>query len=325
MAEKNLISAEERIPDEYPEELAREEAPQDMSERRAFFAQNFHELDRDLSPEERQEWNSIYASYRGRSALHGQVLGVDPLRAKVLSGETGQQEWVEMQCVIMVSHRVRVIIPESELWEPGAERPDFVIRNMIGARIDYVITRVDRVNGFALASRRMATRAQRYYFGRRPALCTPGARIRCKVLAVGPRRCLVECYGHDLDLTQRELRYSAIPDLREEYHPGMELDCIVKSYDAHDDQLTISVKEIESNPFDKAEERHPVGSRRLAVISGKYAGGVFCNLPDGTVVLCSYSYQYEDADFGIGDTVILRIQRYAYDRKQIFGNVLTRW
>lgn len=47
-----------------------------------------------------------------------------------------------------------------------------------------------------------------------------GARVKCHVLAVGPRRCLVECGGYDIDLTQREMRYTAIPDLRGAVPPG---------------------------------------------------------------------------------------------------------
>ena len=48
------------------------------------------------------------------------------------------------------------------------------------------------------------------------------------MLAVGPRRCLVDCYGYDLEMTQKEIRYAAIPDRRTEFHPGSEIDCIVK-------------------------------------------------------------------------------------------------
>ena len=48
------------------------------------------------------------------------------------------------------------------------------------------------------------------------------------------------------------------------------------------------MKETESNPFEGAELRHPVGSRRYVVIAGKYGGGVFCNLPDGTEFFCLY-------------------------------------
>ena len=55
------------------------------------------------------------------------------------------------------------------------------------------------------------------------------------------------------------------------------------------------------------------------MIAGKYGGGVFCNLPDGTVCMCNYSYQHEDSDFLVGDTVILVVQRYAEEKKQMYG------
>ena len=145
------------------------------------------------------------------------------------------------------------------------------------------------------------------------------------MLSVGPRRCLVECYGHDINLTQRELRYTAIPDLRKEYHPSDELDCIVTGFDPDKGDLQISVKATQSNPFDGAEQRHPVGSRRQAVIAGKYGGGVFCNLPDGTVCMCNYSYQYEDSDFMVGDTVILLVQRFENEKRQMYGKIMSKW
>ena len=143
-------------------------------------------------------------------------------------------------------------------------------------------------------------------------------------MSVGPRRALIESYGHDLNLTQRELRYTAIPDLRDEYHPGQELECVVKVYDPDTDRLEISVKETESNPYEGAEQRHPVGSRRQAMIAGKY-GGVFCNMVDGTVCMCNYSYQHDDSDFAVGDTVILVVQRFDEEKKQMHGKILSKW
>ena len=217
-----------------------------------------------MTAEERQEWNSIYASYRGRSALTGKIIGVDPLSISIRNKQTGNLERQTMYCAVVVPCRVRIVIPSSEMWEDGQERPGFVLQNMVGAMINFIVIKVDREAGFAIASRRMAARSQRYYFSHRLALHREGARAKCRVLSVGPRRCLVECYGHDINLTQRDLRYTAIPDLRNAYHPGEELDCIVKSYDAGNAALRISVKETESNPFEGAELRHPVGSRQQA-------------------------------------------------------------
>lgn len=295
------------------------------SDRQSFFELDFNELDRHLSAEERQEWNSVYASYRGRSVMTGTIIGVDRHTVSVRNRQTGKSEQQEMYCAIVVPFRVRIVIPETEMWEPGQERPGFVLQNMVGASIDFVIMKVDREGGFAIASRRMASRARRYFFSRRPALHSVGARLKCQILSVGPRRCLVECHGHDIGLTQREIRYTAIPDLRTDYHPGEELDCIIKEYDPESDRLLISVKEITPNPFDGAELRHPVGSRRQAVIAGKYGGGVFCNLPDGTVCMCAYAFQHEDSEFQIGDTAIVAIQRYDMGKKQIYGKIITKW
>lgn len=85
------------------------------------------------------------------------------------------------------------------------------------------------------------------------------------------------------------MSYTAIPDMRTEYHAGDELDCIIKGYDKEAGALLISFKEARPSPFDGASLRHPVDSRRQAVIAGKYSDGVFCNLPDCAVCMCSYS------------------------------------
>lgn len=298
---------------------------QSKSDRQNFYDLDFNALDRGLTAEERQEWNSIYASYRGRSALTGTIIGVDPLHISIRNKETGAMEKKTMYCAIVVPYRVRVVIPDTEMWEQEQARPDFVLQNMVGATIDFIIIKVDRENGVAVGSRRLAARSQRYFFAHRPNLSQTGAQVKCRVLSVGPRRCLVECYGHDINLTQRDLRYTAIPDLREEYHPGEELDCVVTSFDPEKDELQISVKATQSNPFDGAEQRHPVGSRRYATIAGKYGGGVFCNLHDGTVCMCNYSYQHEDSDFMVGDTVIVLVQRFAEEKRQMYGKIMSKW
>ena len=295
------------------------------SDRQLFYELKFNNLDRGLTPEERQEWNSIYASYRGRSAITGTIIGVDPHSIYVWNPETERREKKTMYCAIVVPYRVRIVIPASEMWEAGNERPDYVLQNMVGASIDLIIIKVEREAGFAIGSRRLASRSQRYFFAHREDIHRIGSRVKCRMLAVGPRRCLVDCYGHDLDLTQREMRYAAIPDLRDEYHPGMELESIVKVYDSTKDELIISVKETETNPILGAEQRHPVGSRRLAVISGKYGGGVFCNLPDGVVCMCNYSFQHEDSDFMVGENVMLVVQRYNEEKLQMFGKILSKW
>ena len=295
-----------------------------IDERRAFFGLDFHELDRGLTPEQQQEWNSIYASYRGHNVMTGSIAGVDRLRMRVRDRKTGEMKWQQMFCAIVIPFRVRILIPETELWMPGEERPNYVLRNIPGAVIDFVITGVDREGGYAIGSRKAALPSRRYYFSTQPGMHHTGSRITCNVLVVGPRRCLVSCNGFDISLTQRELSWSAIPDLRDKYHSGDYLSCIVRHYDQERGRLSISVKETLPNPFDGAVFRHPQGSHRQAMIAGKYGGGIFCNLPDGVTIMCNYSFHYDDSAFRVGDRVILIVQRYDMEKKQIYGKIVAK-
>ena len=58
-----------------------------------------------------------------------------------------------MCCAVVVPYRVRIVIPASEMWEDGQERPGFVLQNMVGEMMDFIVIRVDGESGFAVASR----------------------------------------------------------------------------------------------------------------------------------------------------------------------------
>lgn len=293
--------------------------------RRALEGLDLREMDRYLSEEQRQEWNDIYASYRSKTVLSGHIMGVDRDEFKVKNRETGEEELQRMHTVIVIPYRVKVLIPESEMWMPGDERPGHVLRNMVGAKIDFSVLDLDREGECAIGSRRMGMAARRHLFAAVKGGHKEGEMLSCQVLAVGPKRCLVDCNGYDLNLSQRDLTYTAVADLRERYHPGQELPCVLKEYSHKEEKLAVSVKEVNPNPFAGADQRHPINSRRQAVISGKYGGGVFCTLPDDTTCLCLYSTQHSDSDFHIGDTVIIAIKQYDYKRQLIYGRILARW
>ena len=272
-----------------------------------------------------QEWNSIYASFRSKSVLTGTVIGVDDNRFEVTNPQTGVPERRTVRSLVIIGYRIKVLIPESEVWAPGEERPDYVMRGMVGAKIDYVVMQVDREGECAIASRRLALAKQRRHFASLRRGHEPGAQLKCNLLVVGPRRVLAECGGYDVSLSQRDLSWTAITDLRNEYHLGQELPCRLKEYNSREGKLSISVRDATPNPFIGAENRHPIGSRRQAVISGKYAGGVFCRLPDDVTVLCLYSNLLGDNEFFPGDSVLIHITQYDYNRQLIYGRIISKW
>lgn len=213
--EEALLPGEAVLPPVQPspsEEAARTAAPRPRAGRPAeghspLLSLKLNELDRNLTEQERQEWNDIYASFRSKSVLTGKIIGVDAHAFHVRNRETGQVERRRMYCAAVISLRVKVLIPETEMWMPGEERPTHVLRNMSGAEIDYVILDVDRENNMAIASRRMGAMIRRRAFDTARGGHEPGERMTCRILTVGPSRCLVECGGRDLTLRYQDISY----------------------------------------------------------------------------------------------------------------------
>ena len=284
---------------------------------------NLAKLDKDLTEAERDEWQAIYASYRGRSILSGEVAGVDLHEFNIVPEGKKKAVPTTVRCLIVIPYRVKIIIPEHEVFLDELNTGYHILHSMCGANIDYVITYIDREAGFAVASRKLALEQIRRTNARRRY--TAGKTVDVKVISVGRGVCTVTFNGYDVMLSQRELSYSAVPDLRETLRPGEIKKAVIKEFSRADNLLKLSIKETMPHPFDGVEMRHPLGSTRISKIVGKYGGGVFCRLHDGvTDVLCSYSSMHYDGDFKIGDSVEIVISKYNAEKKLIYGKVLRK-
>lgn len=282
------------------------------------------EIDKDLSEEQQKEWNAIYASYRAGSILTGRVVGIDTNTITLPNKETGEPERVAINCLVVISYRVKVLIPEQQVWfDEKTSRPEHVLRSMTGAIIDYVITGIDRENDCCTASRRSAMYVRRKAFTKLAPRV--GKKFPINIIAVGAARLLANCGGYDVTLSQRDLSYGMLGDLRDKYHPGDKLMAVLKEYDEENQAISVSVKEAEPHPFEGVEIRHPLNSRRASTISGKYKGGVFCKLEENLDCLCTYSQYQSDEDFSVGDQVIVVITKYDYPRKLVYGKIVAKW
>ena len=281
------------------------------------------ELDKKLTQPERDEWQAIYASYQSRSVITGEVLGVDIHEFKVVpNGETKAVKKT-VRCLIVVKYRVKVIIPDTEVFHDDFDSKYHILHSMCGANIEYIITHFDREAGFAVASRKLALEQIRWVRSR--STYPEGLVVDVNVISVGANVCTVSFNGYDVMLPQREVSYSIVPDLCETMHPGEVRKAVIKEFDREKGVLKLSIKETTPHPFDGIETRHPIKSTRIARIVGKYGGGVFCRVFDGvTDVLCSYETMKYDGDFKIGDSVEIAIKRYNYEKKLVYGKILRK-
>lgn len=281
------------------------------------------ELDRSLSDKEREEWNAIYASYRSASIMSGSVAGVDLHEMKYVPEGKVRAVTRTARCLIVIKYRVKVIIPETEVFIRELSTGYHVLHSMCGANIYYVITHIDREAGFAIASRKLALERFQAAYRRRPP--DEGRTVNVDILSVGRNMCTVHYRGYDCELAQRDVSYNTVSDLREVIHPGEVRKAVIKEFDKENGELQVSIKEATPHPFDGVETRHPIGSTRIATIVSKYAGGVYCRLFDGrTDVLCSYEAMQYDGDFKVGDSVEIIIRKYNAEKRIVFGKILRK-
>lgn len=112
---------------------------------------------------------------------------MDPLSVYVWNPKTEQREKKTMYCAIVVPYRVRIVIPASEMWEEGEERPDYVLQNMVGATVDLIIIKVEREGGFAIGSAGLPIAASGISLptGRICTASEPASSAGCWLLAPG--------------------------------------------------------------------------------------------------------------------------------------------
>ena len=175
----------------------------------------------------------------------------------------------------------------------------YVLHSMCGAKLDFVITHIDRENDFAIASRKIALEKMQKAANRRKLMDRV---LDTDVVSVGRNVCVLNYCGYDVVLHQRDINYTMVSDVRELVHPGEVRKAKVKEFIPEEGVLKLSMKETMPHPFEGVETRHPIGSTRIATVVGKYGGGVFCRLSDNvTDVLCSYDTMHYDGDFRLGD------------------------
>ena len=284
---------------------------------------NLAEMDKDLTLPEKEEWQAIYASYRSGSVVSGGVAGVDLHEFKIVPEGKKKAVTQTVRCLIVIKYRVKIIIPETEVFLEEFDAGYHILHSMCGADVNYVITYIDREAGFAVASRKLALEKMQRAASRRRI--QEGQVVDVNVISVGKGVCTVNYAGYDVMLTQRDVSYSIVPDLRGTLRPGEVRKAVVKEFNREEKVLKLSIKETTPHPFDGIETRHPLKATRIATIVGKYGGGVFCRLYDNiTDVLCSYESMQYDGDYKVGDTVEVIISRYNFEKKLVYGKVLRK-
>lgn len=151
---------------------------------------------------------------------------------EIKMGRNGRDGWVET-----LYENYRVLIPFNRMGVTLEQRPNEseqayrdrmsrIIRNMLGAQIDYVITGSDYDSKLIAGSRAVAAAIRRRtILNARDRegnfLIYPGRKVKGNVLAVYPNVALIDVYGMIARLKAKDIRADYVADVRDEIQNGM--------------------------------------------------------------------------------------------------------
>lgn len=255
---------------------------------------------------------------------------------KILTDVIAGTERIAGKTVAVVWHGdIKVIIPLEYVVEPPrrvkgeATKEDghrFMLTKRLGAEIDYVIDKVDDEANVAVGNRLKAMSAKRkqFYFQTDKYgnnILYPDRVAEARVVATIISGIFVEVFGVETFIPTSELSYQRIYNPEEIYTVGERVLVRIKEIDRHDDftvDVTVSIKQAEEDPYQKAVGKLQVGSQYVGKVSMIDTNGVFVKLPCGVDCLCAFPPRGRPV---INTQVTVVIEGINLPRRRIWGKI----
>lgn len=239
---------------------------------------------------------------------------------KILSGtinalEVETQDKKKVDCAIVYYNHIKILIP---IHEMNIEQERKYLRNMLGAKIDFVILEIDELRECAVASRKKAMEIkQRIEFNKH----YEGDRVKATVISVGIKHIKINCLGIDLNLRIDDLAYGYIQDVNEFYSVGDVIPVKILEIDKENNKLKVSAKELLEDPYKNIRIYFTEGGEYVGTITGYAPNGVYIKLMQG-VDAAAIIPIWMNKSPNIGDSVAVRIYEMDVRKRKIYCSLL---
>lgn len=215
--------------------------------------------------------------------------------------------------MIIKKEDVKILIPSKEASLSEDLIPAY-IKGMLGARIDYKITAIDRQNCLATGSRKQAMLVHQ----RELARYKVGDKVKGNIIAVGISLLVVETFGIEKVLRARDIDWGQIPDVRNVYNVGDECLMVIKELDLESNNIKFSIKEAEPDPYERIEDKFMLNWIYTGKVTGIPEYGIYCNLSKGIDCLCPHP-GWTNIRLRIGDMVSVKIKHIDREKRHVRG------
>ena len=202
----------------------------------------------------------------------------------------------------------------------------YLLQKRLGSEIDYVVKGVDSNTGLAVGSRKeaMLNKRRHYYLNltrEGTYRVYEGLVCEARVVSVIPEGIFVDIFGVDVYIPLRELSYTRIPDAMGYFEPGDRILVKITKLDRSDPKniyVAASVKQVASNPTDKALEKIDVGGNYAGTVTMIDQGGIFVQLDMGAECRCKFPPRARPP---IDARVIVSIDGVSMETKSVWGKI----
>ena len=202
----------------------------------------------------------------------------------------------------------------------------YMLQKRLGSEIDSVVKGIDQNTGMAVASRKeaMATKRRHYYLNltrEGTFRVYEGLVCETRVISVIPDGIFVELFGIDVYIPLRELSHTRIPDAMGYFEPGDRILVKITKLDRSDPKdiyVAASVKQVATNPTEKALEKIDVGGNYAGTVTMIDQTGIFVQLDMGAECKCKFPLRARPP---IDARVIVAIDGVSMETKSVWGKI----
>jgi len=249
-----------------------------------------------------ESWEKIYAARQNGTIMKAELRGFEKINGKL--------------CGVVWIGNVKGILP----FEFSGYEKQSKFRDMGGQEIVFKVVTLDRQGETFVANRKEAVEHQR---GLSWDMLREGLKVVGKVIDVTPRYIDLDIGGIEVRLTEQDLSYEWIDDLRDKYSLGQEIMVRVKEVDKKAKRLVVSHKDLLPNPWPDCARRFLPHNDYIGIVSGRAEYGVFINLEPGVDCL-SAQPSHDVGGVKKGDRVLVRIYDVSIKNKRIAAKVMKK-
>lgn len=227
----------------------------------------------------------------------------------------------EVPCAeVFYLNQMEIIIPISQMNVGRASDDEIqqekIVRTMLGATIDFVVTEINVKTKMAAASRKKAMEIRRMLeLPKHKA----GDIILARVTGVGLNSAIVEAYGIETKVPKEETDWGYVGNI--ELQVGQNVPAKIMELDSEKETIKVSIKEAKEDPYREEVNSLSRGESILGEVTGVQEYGVFVRIRSGLNALCPFP-NWSNFSPQVGDKYVVKINNINKAERKISANIM---